>query len=149
MNRPVRWSVGLSWFSKSYIFMLLSEHVLDMLELLFYLLEWLRLHFLPGLGIYKREKKNSKKTRKHTLVQENMHSFKEKRTCSRKKGTLLRKPSTKKEKTYLRALSWSRACFLERVLFLNKFFFHWTSACFLEPRRVFLFSYFLFSFINS
>ena len=75
----------------------------------------------PSLGIYKR-KKESKKTRWHTLIQEKKNMFK------------------KKRKNYLFSwsfswmLSWWRECFLEGVLF------SWTSACFLI---------FLFSFINS
>ena len=73
-----------------------------------------------GLGIYKR-KKESEQESKHTRVYANTHAFTQKRTRSRKHALVF---------------AWTRACFLERVLFfrgrvcvfLTEFFFSWTRA---------------------
>ena len=102
-----------------------------------------------------RNYKRKKKIRK----QENTHSFKKLRTCSRnielvqeKKNSLKKSRSRPRKRTRTK-----KVFFLERFLrrfsveivfswassfFLSKFFFSWTSACFL----VFLLSFF---FINS
>ena len=96
--------------------MLLSEHVLDMLEFLFYLLEGLRHHFLPGLGIYKREKKTVRK-------QENTHSFKKTCTRSRKKELVQEKKELflESHQQKKKKLTFGRFHGRERV-FLSEFF---------------------------
>ena len=96
-------------------------------------------------------KKTRTRWRKHTLVQENTHSFKKKSTHTRKKTSpkitrsRTRKRPRKIEKNFFSwSFSWSRVCFLERVLFfltecVRVFLNECVLSCFLT---------FFFSFVN-
>ena len=80
------------------------------------------------LGIYKRKqrkwenKKTRTRSRKHARVHQKRNSLRKTRSRPRKRP---RKRSRKKEKLSLFSwtLSWSRSCFLERVLFFFLSFF--------------------------
>ena len=86
------------------------------------------------LGLYKR-KKESKKTRRHALVQE-------KRTCSRQRNSLKKTRSRQKS---VQENDQEKKLFLF-LWFLERFLFSCTSFFLGRVRVIILFSYFLFFF---